>query len=65
LNPVPSHFLSFQPAAFSSCPPSRQRLSVFSVSAFQLFSSEPLNLLFRQRLSAFSFQLFSFSLLNP
>jgi hypothetical protein len=34
LNPVPSHFLSFQLAAFSSCPPSRQRLSAFQFSAF-------------------------------
>jgi hypothetical protein len=41
LNPVPSHFLSFQLAAFSSCPPSRQRLSAFQHFSFslQLFSS--------------------------
>jgi hypothetical protein len=42
--------------------PARPRASAFQHFSFQLFSSEPLNLLFRQRLSAFqhfSFQLFS------
>jgi len=53
LNPVPFHYTSFQLAAFSSCPPSRQRLSAFSFQ-FSAF-------LFRFQLSAFSFSAFLFS----
>jgi hypothetical protein len=62
LNPVPSHFLSFQPAAFSSCPPSRQRLSVFSVSAFLFLPAlapAPFSISVFS-VSAFQFSAFSF-----